>query len=129
MMESVRETQKRYCSGAMAAAVLIGLALILFGRDALGKGLILGTFFSIVNFVIIGETLSWRNGKSQARTFGISLGSITLRFALMAAPLFVAIKYDRFNLITTIIGLFMVQLAILADHVIGTAWMTPGKKI
>lgn len=128
-MESVRETQKRYCSGAMIAAVLIGLALILFGRDAIGRGLILGTFFSIVNFVIIGETLSWRNGKSQRQTFGISLGSIAVRFALMAAPLFVAIKYDRFNLIATIVGLFMVQLAILADHIIAASWMAPEKRI
>jgi hypothetical protein len=127
-MEAVRETQKKYCSGAMAAAVLIGLVFILFDRNAIGKGLILGTLFSIVNFVIIGETLSWRNDKSQTKAFGISLGSIAFRFALMASPLFIAIKYEQFNLIATIAGLFMVQLAILADHFITASWTTPGKR-
>ncbi len=127
-MEAVRETQKRYCSGAMVAAVLIGLVFILLDRNAIGKGLILGTLFSIVNFVIIGETLSWRNDTSQAKAFGISLGSIAFRFALMAAPLFVAIKFEQFNLIATIAGLFMVQLAILADHFITASWTTPGQR-
>jgi hypothetical protein len=34
----------------------------------------------------------------------------------MAIPIVVAVKFDQFNLVTAIIGLFMIQYIILADH-------------
>lgn len=117
-MESVQQTQKKYCSLAMMAAILIGLVMILAGQKPVGKGLILGTLFSVVNFVLMGETLPVKMGGSRQKAFFFSLGSIVLRYVLMAIPLFLAIKMDQFNLVASICGLFMVQLMILADHFI-----------
>jgi hypothetical protein len=117
-MESVKETQKKYCSLAMMAAILIGLVMILAGQKPVGKGLILGTLFSVVNFVLMGETLPVKLGRSRPKAFFFSLGSIVLRYLLMAIPLFLAIKTDQFNLVASVCGLFMVQLMILADHLI-----------
>ena len=128
-MDSVKETQKKYCSLAMMAAILIGLVMILAGQKPVGKGLILGTIFSVVNFVLMGETLPVRMGRTRQKAFFFSLGSIVLRYLLMAIPLFLAIKTDQFNLVASICGLFMVQLMILADHFIASIFSGYKKQV
>ena len=116
-MESIRETQKKYCSRAITTAIFVGFFLILAGQASIGKGLILGTVFSIINFIIMGETLPHRIGKSKNKTFFLSLVSIFFRYVLLAVPLIIAVKFDQYNLISVVIGIFMIQLFILADHV------------
>jgi hypothetical protein len=46
------------------------------------------------------------------------MGSITFRYLLLAIPLIVAVKYEQFNLVASILGIFMIQLVILAEHVL-----------
>jgi len=36
----------------------------------------------------------------------------------MAVPIVVAVKYEQFDLIGAIFGLFMIQFVILADHIL-----------
>ena len=115
-MESIRETQKKYCTGAIIVAIFIGLFFILAGQKPVGKGLILGTIFSIINFIIMGETLPLRIGKSNNKTFFFSLGSIFFRYILLAVPMIIAVKFEQYNFISVIFGIFMIQLFILADH-------------
>jgi hypothetical protein len=115
-MESIRQTQKKYCSQAMAAAIIAGLIFILAGQKPLGKGLILGTLFSVVNFVLMGELIPLQLGRSKPKTYLISFGSIVIRYGLLALPLLVAIKFEQFNLWTVICGVFMIQIVILVDH-------------
>ena len=108
-MNSIRETQKKYCSRALTVAILVGFAFILAAQKPVAKGLIIGTFASILNFILIGETLPARIlQSSQTKSFLMSLGSILFRFALMGVPIF---------LLSVIIGVFMVQVMILIDHV------------
>jgi hypothetical protein len=114
-----RELQKRYGSRAMVVAIVVGLFFIAGGYKPLAKGLVLGSLFSVINFVIIGETLPARLGKGRHKTFLVSLGSILFRYTLMAVPLIVAIKMEQVDLVTTVVGLFMIQVVILADHVLG----------
>lgn len=116
MVDAVRQTQKKYCSRALIAAIIIGLVLIVLGYKPVAKGFILGTIFSAVNFVLIGETLPLRIGKSKRGAFWVSLTSIWFRFFVMAVPLIAAIKYEAFNVFAVIPGLFMVQFVILVDH-------------
>jgi asparagine N-glycosylation enzyme membrane subunit Stt3 len=115
-MESIRETQKKYCTRAITAAIFIGLFFIIAGQKPVGKGLILGTIFSIINFIIMGETLPLRIGRSNNKTLLLSLGSIFFRYILLAVPLIIAVKFEQYNFISVIIGIFMIQLFILADH-------------
>jgi len=115
-MESIRQTQKKYCSTAITVAIFAGLLFIANDQSAVGKGLILGTVFSIVNFVLMGQMIPHKIGKSKRKTFGLALGSIFFRYLLMAIPLIMAVKFEQFNLISVIAGIFMVQLMILADH-------------
>ncbi|OEU68320.1 MAG: hypothetical protein BBJ57_03525 [Desulfobacterales bacterium PC51MH44] len=115
-MESIRQTQKKYCSAAIVVAIFAGLLFILADQKPIGKALILGTVFSIINFILMGETLPFRIGKSKNKTFFISLGSIYFRYIILAVPLIMAIKLEQFHLFAVIIGIFLVQLVIIADH-------------
>lgn len=116
-MESVKQTQKKYGSRAIWIAIAIGLCFVLAGQKDVGKGLILGTVFSVINFILIGQTLPLRLGKSKRKTFLLSLGSIIFRYACLAIPIAVAVKFEQFNLVAAIVGIFMIQLVILADHI------------
>lgn len=127
MIESVREAQKKYCSRAMIAAILIGLVFILWNQPSVGKGLILGSFFSVVNFIIMGETLPSKIGKTKSKAAFVSLLSILPRYGLMAIPLVLALKYEQFNLPAVICGLFLVQLIILSEHVVLSAFFDQHK--
>jgi hypothetical protein len=116
-MESVKQTQKKYGSRAIWIAIAIGLCFVLAGQKDVGKGLVLGTVFSVINFVLMGQTLPLRIGKSKRKTFLLSLVSIFCRYILLAVPVFVAVKFTDFNLVAAILGLFMIQIVILADHI------------
>jgi hypothetical protein len=113
-----REAQKKYCSRAVAAALLIGGGLILAGLPALGKGLIAGTLFSILNFILIAESLPYKLGHGRPKATIISLGWILLRFSLMAVPLVLALKFHLFDPAAAAVGLFGVQLVILTEHIV-----------
>ena len=121
-MESIRDTQKKYCSTAIMVAIFAGLLFIANDQSAVGKGLILGTVFSIVNFVLMGQMIPHKIGKSKRKTFGLALGSIFFRYFLLAIPLILAVKLDQFHLISVIAGIFMVQMTILADHAVQIAF-------
>jgi len=127
-MESIRDTQKKYCTGAITIAIFIGLFFILAGQKPVGKGLILGTIFSIINFIIMGEMLPLRIGKSNHKTFLFSLGSIFFRYILLAVPMIIAVKFEQYNFISVIVGIFMIQLFILADHLVSHLTATRKKQ-
>ncbi len=96
----------------------------------MGKGLILGTLFSSVNFALMGEILPHKVGKSRRKNYLISFGSIVSRYVLLAVPIVLGIKFpDKFNLIAVIIGIFMVQLVILTDYLKSAILLTRRKKI
>jgi len=100
----------------MAVAIVCGLVLILADQRPIGKGLVLGSIFSVINFVVMGEMLPLRLGKSERRTLFLSLASIFSRYVLLAVPIFLAIRLSQIHLISTLIGVFLVQLMILTDH-------------
>ena len=117
-MESVSQTQKKYGSRAMIIAIIAAFIFILAGLKPIGKGLVLGTIFSVINFVLIGQTLPLRLSQTKRKTFFLSLGSIFFRYALLAVPLVLAIKFDQLDLPAVIFGIFMIQLVILADYLL-----------
>lgn len=98
-------------------AIVTGVALILLGYKPIAKGLILGTLFSVVNFVLMGETLPWRLGASQTKATVIAMLSILLRYALLGIPIFVGVKFSEFNLPAAVIGVFLVQIVLLGEHI------------
>jgi hypothetical protein len=114
-METVKHFQKKYGTTAMFIAIALALLLIIIGQKEMAKGLVLGTLFSVINFVLMGESLQLRLGRSRRASTMVSFSLILLRFGLMAIPLIVSIRYNQYHIVTTIVGLFMVQVVILTD--------------
>ena len=102
----------------MTTAIVAAVVLLLAGQNTVAKGLVLGTIFSVVNFILMGETLTLKLGKTPLKTFFWSLLSLLLRYGFMAIPLIMAIKFRQFNLIAVICGIFLVQVMILAESLL-----------
>jgi hypothetical protein len=115
-METAKQVQKKYSSRALTFSICVALFFILMGYKPVGKGLILGAIFSVLNFILMGKSIALSFGRSKAKTVSLSMGSIFIRYLLMAIPLIAAVKYEQFNLVATILGIFMIQLVILAEH-------------
>ena len=122
------EALKRYGSRTMASAVFIGAALIFGGLPAWGKGLIAGALFSVLNFILMAEVLPHRMGKSRRRAAALSLGSILLRYCLMAVPMILSLGYHLFHPAAAAIGLFSVQIVILAEHFFSSITSSSGSR-
>jgi hypothetical protein len=119
-MEEVKDIQKKYSSHALIIAIAGAIVLILFDEKAIGKGLVLGTLFSIINFFIMAQTIPLRLAKARSRTRANAFAfiSIFLRFPILAVPLVISLKVDAVDFIGVVIGLFMVQLTMLFHHFI-----------
>ncbi len=128
-METVKQVQTKYTRRALMLSIIIALVFILMGYKPMGKGLVLGTLFSIFNFILMGKSIALKIGRPKGQTFSISIGSIIFRYILLAIPLIVAVKFEQFNLVATIAGIFMIQLVILADHLLSWIPSVRGKQI
>ena len=118
MSTEIADTQKRYGTTSMMAAIFVGILFILLGHKAQAKGLILGSIFSVRNFVLMGEIVPYMGGASRKRSSFLSLGSVGLRYGLLAVPLILALKMEQLDFTATVCGLFMVQIMIMGDHLI-----------
>jgi branched-subunit amino acid transport protein AzlD len=114
---ALQQVRRQYCSLALSIAIGVGALLIFSGHRDLGKGLLLGSVFSIVNFMMMAAFLPLLVGQTRRKASFISLSSILVRMALLAVPLAWSLHSDQFAVSTTAAGLFMVQVAIVADHV------------
>jgi len=112
----LRELQKSYGTKAMVLAICISLVLLILGYKAACRGIVMGALFSIINFVLMAQTLHGKIRHDRTRATISALGNILFRYLFMAVPLFLAIKLPRFDLVATIAGLFAVQTVILANN-------------
>ena len=58
-------------------------------------------------------------GRLEVDFYGASpenKNALLLRYALLAIPLILAVRSDRFNFPATAVGVFMVQLVIIIEH-------------
>jgi hypothetical protein len=117
--------QKRFGARALTVAILLAVVTILSGHKELGKGLVLGTLFSILNFILMAEFLPLRLSPERRRASAWALGTLMLRYALLAVPLILAAKSDAFSFATTAAGLFMVPLVALIDSMTAPAACNP----
>lgn len=86
----------------------------------MAKGLVLGTIFSIINFILMGEMLPLKLGKTDRMAFLWSLLSLLLRYGFLAIPLIMAVKLKQFNLPAVVCGMLLVQAVILAESLLAT---------
>jgi len=102
----------------MKAALMLAIFFIIIHERAIAKGLILGTCFSIINFVMLGKSIPMTLGRSRARASMVGLASILSRYVVLAIPMIVAIKSVSFNFVAVVVGIFAVQIVTLIDYII-----------
>lgn len=116
-MKEVRQTQKIFCSTAMLFAIGAALFFFAMGAKPIARGLILGTLFSIINFMLMAWGLALQLDSNRWKSFWTCLGSIWVRYFALALPMIIALKFPAFNFFATAVGVLMVQLVILGRHV------------
>ena len=70
----------------MVTAVVAGMVFILVGQKPIAKGLVLGSIFSVINFILIGEILPMIITASRKRSVLFSFVSMLFRFLLLSTP-------------------------------------------
>lgn len=112
----IRTAQKRYGARALTAGVILGCILIAAGMKAAGKGIVLGSLFSVLNFILMGEMMPARLGAGRKKAVLHAFRSILIRYVILAVPLFISIRSSAYEFVFTAAGLFFVQFSILAEH-------------
>ena len=118
-METISPFQRRYCGSALAAAILIGLGAYLAGWPAATRGIILGSLFSCLNFILLGQSLTRKLTSNHRQGTLLALAAQLGRYLLWAVPVVVAVKWPAVDLPSTVAGIFMVPVCIILDSVVG----------
>lgn len=114
----VDQVQRRISSWAMISAIVLAVIFIIAGEKAIGKGLLLGTLFSIINFFLMRKSISLTLGQSRSKAGFVGLLSILSRYVVLAIPMVVAIKSVSFDFVAVVIGIFAIQIVTLVDFII-----------
>lgn len=115
-MEVSRELQKKYGARVMFLAIAVWIVFYILDMPDIGRGFLLGAVASVINFALLGESLARRMGLTGRKLQLNIYSSLVIRLLIMAVPLYLGIKSDRFNIFAVIVGLFMIQIMILAHH-------------
>ena len=113
---TVLDVQKKYGSRALILSIGAGLLCLSIGQKEVCRGLVLGGVFSAVNFALMGQFLRYRLNDNRKAATRRSLVALLTRYVLLAIPLVLAVKSERFNFPATAVGIFMVQLVILIEQ-------------
>lgn len=114
----VNQAQRRICSLAMLSALMVAVVFMLIQENAIAKGLLLGTLFSILNFVLMGKSIPMTLGRPRHMAGMIGLASILFRYLLLAVPMVVGIKSSSFNFVAVVAGIFSVQIVTLFEYIL-----------
>lgn len=115
-MEVSRELQKKYGSRVMFLGIAAWIVFYILDMRDIGSGFLLGSLASVINFALLGEALARRMGLTGRKLQLNIYTSLVIRLIIMAVPLYMGIKFDKFNIFAVIVGLFMIQIMILAHH-------------
>ena len=94
-------------------AGLVGVAALLLGYESVAKGFVLGSLFSLFNFLIMFRHAPNILGKSRKAATASSGFSLIVRLGLLAIPIYLGIRNSEFHLIWTLLGVFNLQFSII----------------
>ena len=109
-------TPKKIWTWSITYATVIAVICLLFQQTAFAKGLVLGAVFSVINFILLGQTVPMTLFKSRAKAGMIGFSSILGRYVLLAVPLIIGIKLPSFNFVAVVIGVFAIQITTLVSY-------------
>ena len=108
-------TPKKICTWSITYSAAIAVICLLLQQTAVAKGLIIGAIFSVINFVLLGQTIPMTLFKSRAKAGMIGFSSILGRYVLLAVPLIIGIKLPSINFVAVVIGVFAIQITTLVS--------------
>ena len=114
----VARVQRRICSRAITISLMLASIFVLTNANALAKGLLLGTLFSIANFLLLGMSLPMTLGKTRVRAGLIALGSLSLRYGLLSIPMVVGLKSAAFSFFAVVAGIFSIQVITMFEYLL-----------
>ena len=117
-LNEVGQVQRRICWWATSIAIVSALLFIIFQEKAIAKGILLGTLFSIINFILMGKSIPLALGQTRSKAGVIGLASILGRYFLLAIPMIIAIKSTSINFVAVVVGIFAVQIVTLFDYLV-----------
>ncbi len=100
---TVLDMQKKYGSRASDACHWCRPLFLALGQKR-SAAVLVGGAFSAVNFALMGQALRYRLSDNRKAATRRSLFSLLLRYALLAIPLVLAVRSDRFNFPATAVG-------------------------
>jgi hypothetical protein len=109
-------TPKKICTWSITCSTAIAVICLLFQQTAVAKGLVIGAIFSVINFVLLGQTIPMTLYKSRAKAGMIGFSSILGRYVLLAVPLIIGIKLPSFSFVAVVIGVFSIQITTLVSY-------------
>ena len=109
-------TPRKICTWSITYATAVAVICLLLHQTAIAKGLIIGAIFSVINFVLLGQTLPMTLFRSRAKAGMIGFSSILGRYVLLAIPLIIGMKSASFNFVAVVVGIFAVQITTLLSY-------------
>ena len=112
-MEQLIKFKRTIITQILITTAVVAAGALFMDYTAAAKGFILGSFFSLFNFIIMvrrAPDLLGRERKSATVFSGLSL---LLRLGLMALPLYLALQMPDVDVIWTVLGLFNLQFSII----------------
>ena len=97
----------------LITAGLVGGICLLLGYEAAAKGFVLGSVFSLFNFLIMFRHAPNLLGKDRKAATASSGLNLVIRLALLAVPIYIGIRWSEFDLIWTLIGVFNLQISLI----------------
>jgi len=114
----VSEVRKRICIKVLILTLVVAIFFIILNERSIVKGLALGSLFSIVNFLLLGESIPLVLGHTRFKAGVIGLASMGIRFSVLVFPLLVGLKSPSFNFAAVVAGIFSVQIVTLFEFII-----------
>ena len=114
----VSEVKKRICIKVLILTLVVAVFFFILNERTIVKGLALGSLFSIINFLLLGESIPLALGHTRVKAGVIGLTSMVIRFLVLTFPLLVGLKSPSFNFAAVVAGIFSVQIVTLVEYII-----------
>jgi hypothetical protein len=112
-MQEFQIFKKRIVLQILITAAAVAVGGLLVGRPPIAKGFVLGSLFSVANFLMMARHAVKGLGDSQGRATARRLFSLGLRMGILALPIYLAFRIPEIDLLFTILGVFNLQVSII----------------
>ena len=116
--KEINEVKKKICIKVLLLTLAVAVFFLILDEKTIVKGLALGSLFSMINFLLMGESIPLALGHTRVKAGVIGLASMVIRFLVLTFPLLVGLKSPSFNFAAVVVGIFSVQIVTLVEYII-----------